>query len=726
MYSIDYGYNIKAKSLSSGGLSPAAFVTEWTIPALGSVADRTIILPSLDDSHSGFTMDYDVNWGDGSAIENVTAENKTHEFPSDASIKIYQVVITGQFGSLNMERETILTVNYPNNRSYLTKMVQWGTDNIWSSLYRMFYRCINMLYEPTDFPNLTNLVEKTDAREMFRDCQSITSLDISNWTNTSNFTVLQSSFQGMSTCASFNASGLDFSSVTNFQHGLREVGTAVAGGCAIDLSNITWGSLTSLSNTFYNTDALTLDLSGWDFTGNPDVDLYFVFYHLDFNTALDLSSWTNFSTWRCLYAFRNCDITSLNITGWDTSSVASYYGMFYQCYDMEQVIGLNELSSAAVTGTGIQAMFQDCKKISFTGAANNFSTAWGLGLGNCNNLNYIFTSNGTSLVSGGDPPNVGNWVLTANTGLTSAFYKSKFSSPPDIESWDTSALTGSQASFMYLADWGSSYTLDLSAWNFTNTVTNWNSSFRQIVNLTSIEFDSANCDFGGVTSLNNMFYNTDQLVTIRFTGATDFSANLDFTNFTYDSDALETLDMGTVQDFSAVTNWNNFTGYNASALISPMDFNFLTTTDIQATLLSTLLPVTQIQTGDYDNLLIALDTAGNSSGSLQGGNSVHTLGLVDSGTTDGATTAFKLIDSTQNFITTVTIGDVVVKYGGAGDVMEDMTTVTAIDSDTVLSLNADMLISGDDYAICDSAGAKAKEALVTKLWTVSDKTDYNP
>ena len=591
---------------------PAAFVTEWTV-----AGGDTIKLPSYDASHSGFTMDYDVDWGDGSSDSNVTTEDKTHTY-GDAGT--YQVVITNQFGALNMQRASAT------EQGYLTKMVQWGTDNIWSAIYRMFYNCSNVLYEATDYPNLTNLVESTDAREVFRNCFSITSLDITNWTNTSNITSLLSFFQGLNSCSTLNASGLNFSGVTNFQQGVRDVGTAVAGGCAIDLSDITWGSLTSLYNTFYLTDALTLDLSGWDFTGNPDVDLYFMFYHTDFNAALDLSSWINFSTYRCIYAFRNCDITSLNISGWDTSSVASYYGMFYQCYDIEQVIGLNELSSASVTGNGIQAMFQSCKKLGFTGTANNFSSAWGLGLGNCTTLSHMFYENGMSLVSGGSPPSVDNWVLSLVTTFSQIFYKSKFSSPPAIESWDTSALTGSQAQFMYLADWGSSYTLDLSAWNFTNTVTNWNSAFRQAVNLTSIEFDSANCDFGGCTSLNSMFYNTDQLVTIRFTGATDFSANLDFTNFTYDSDALETLDMGTVQDFSAVTNWNNFSGYNASALIAPMDFNFLATANITATSLNVLLPVTRIQTGNYDNLLIALNAAGNAGGTLQGGSSTYTLG----------------------------------------------------------------------------------------------------
>ena len=456
-----------------------------------------------------------------------------------------------------------------------------------------------MLYEATDFPNLTNLVEGTDAREVFRDCSSITSLDISNWTNTSNFTAMYSFFQDMDACTSLNASGLDLSSVTGFDSGVREVGTTVAGGCAIDLSDITWGALTDLSYTFYNTDALSLDLSGWDFTGNPDVDLLYTFYHLDFNAPLDLSSWTNFSTDRCQYAFRNADITSVNISGMDSSSVTTFYGMFYQCYELEEVIGLNELSSAAVTGNGIQNMFQSCT-----------------------NLSSIFLENGMSLVSGGAPPNVANWVLTANTYLTQAFKTSKFSSPPDIESWDVSALTGSQASFMYLADWGSSYTLDLSAWNFTSAVTGLAGAFRQVVNLTSIEFDNANCDFSGVTDVNNMFYRSQQLETLTFTGAIDFSAVTTFQNFVNDADALATLDLGTDQDFSSVTTWGAFASGIANA---PIDMNWKNDANITATTqLSSLLTSSQIETADYDNLLIALDTVGNSSGNLQGGNSTYT------------------------------------------------------------------------------------------------------
>ena len=64
-----------------------------------------------------------------------------------------------------------------------------------------------------------------------------------------------------------------------------------------------------------------------------------------------------------------------------------------------------------------------------------------------------------------------------------------------------------------------------------------------------------------------------------------------------------------------------------------------------------------------------------------------------SGTTTG-TTADKLVDSSQNFTDTVKVGDRV-------NNITDTTTalVTAIDSDTQLTLDTDIMVSGDNYSI---------------------------
>ena len=67
----------------------------------------------------------------------------------------------------------------------------------------------------------------------------------------------------------------------------------------------------------------------------------------------------------------------------------------------------------------------------------------------------------------------------------------------------------------------------------------------------------------------------------------------------------------------------------------------------------------------------------------------------DSGTATGTTTN-KLVDSTQNFITTVHIGDKV------NNVTDGTTAIiTAIDSNTLLTLNANIMASGEVYIIFD-------------------------
>ena len=89
--------------------------------------------------------------------------------------------------------------------------------------------------------------------------------------------------------------------------------------------------------------------------------------------------------------------------------------------------------------------------------------------------------------------------------------------------------------------------------------------------------------------------------------------------------------------------------------------------------------------------------------------------MVDSGTTDGVA-ANKLIQSGQNFLTTVTVGDVVYNTTDG-----TYALVTAIDSDTQLSISADIMASGEVYRIQHSDAAKARAKLIlTDLWTITD------
>jgi|TARA_R100000081_G_C4700941_1_gene107577 hypothetical protein len=68
---------------------------------------------------------------------------------------------------------------------------------------------------------------------------------------------------------------------------------------------------------------------------------------------------------------------------------------------------------------------------------------------------------------------------------------------------------------------------------------------------------------------------------------------------------------------------------------------------------------------------------------------------VASGTATGAAT-LKLIDSAANFSTTASVGDVI--YSGSGAVRDAIATVTAVDSNTQLSVSV-AIASGKNYNI---------------------------
>jgi len=86
---------------------------------------------------------------------------------------------------------------------------------------------------------------------------------------------------------------------------------------------------------------------------------------------------------------------------------------------------------------------------------------------------------------------------------------------------------------------------------------------------------------------------------------------------------------------------------------------------------------------------------------------------VDAGTTDG-TTASKLVDSMQNLLTTASIGDVVNNTTNG-----TYAAVTAVDSDTQLSLSADIMTTGEAYTI-------SSWWMLQYQATLSNKTEDDP
>lgn len=75
----------------------------------------------------------------------------------------------------------------------------------------------------------------------------------------------------------------------------------------------------------------------------------------------------------------------------------------------------------------------------------------------------------------------------------------------------------------------------------------------------------------------------------------------------------------------------------------------------------------------------------------------------DSGTTDG-TTALKLVDSSQNFLATVDVYDIV--HNTTDDTF---AMVTVVDDNTTLTLDVDIMITGENYTIYEPGAVNVNQ-----------------
>lgn len=153
----------------------------------------------------------------------------------------------------------------------------------------------------------------TSMYEMFYNCRSLTSLDLSGW-NTSNVTQMGFLFANCSSLTSLYLSGWNTSNV-------------------IDMFDMFLGcsSLTSL------------DLSGFN-TSNVSF-MTFMFANCSSLTSLNLSGWNTSNVTKMTSMFKNCgSLKTLDLSGWDVSSVTYMSNMFSGCTSLTTIkmVGCSE------------------------------------------------------------------------------------------------------------------------------------------------------------------------------------------------------------------------------------------------------------------------------------------------------------------------------------------------------------------------------------------------
>ena len=509
---------------------PEAFVTEWTVSS-----GDTIVLPSYDITPLP-TLDYDVDWGDGSSDSNVITRDKTHTYTfGGGGTKVFQVVITNQFHSLRMTRSNGL--GYTSNQDRLTNMVQWGTDTTWSSLGYMFMDCGNMEYTATDFPDISNLAESSNAREMFRQCDSVVDLDLSNWTNTANLTTLYGMFYGMDSLETLNLTNWDTSNVVSGTNICMNSGSAV-NGCEFIMPDLDWSSIGSLSSMFYQTHVKSIDVSGWTF--GKSIAINSLFRTTEEGSSgpsfsIDISTWNNTGYITNLNDFiSRSDMTSFNATGIDTSNVTSMDRFAAHCDKLTHITGLDEFDATSLTTA--HTMFSQADIFDFGATKSNFGSNWGPNLGSCTSLKEFFYNVGSTTPSS-TIVNVADWDTSANTTFLNFMNGCKWTGGgnPDVSNWDVSNVTTFQNAFRS----SNVSLLDTSSWQISSNCTDM-SYFLRLADYNG-DLDFGNCDFSAVTTFSN-FGNQQEITGFALDPAVSFAAVTIMTNFITGNPSLTTTD----------------------------------------------------------------------------------------------------------------------------------------------------------------------------------------
>ena len=146
----------------------------------------------------------------------------------------------------------------------------------------------------------------TDMTNMFRNCSSLTGLDVTSF-NTQNVTKMGFMFSG---CTSLKA---------------------------LDLSHFDTRKVSIMYNMFENCESLTeLDIRQFETDGVTDMTM--LFYNCKNLEALDVTALKTGNVTAMTGMFAGCGkLTSLDVSGFDMSSIVSLMGMFYGCTSLKTI-----------------------------------------------------------------------------------------------------------------------------------------------------------------------------------------------------------------------------------------------------------------------------------------------------------------------------------------------------------------------------------------------------
>ena len=418
------------------------FTSTW----LTTVSNESITLPL----RIGFSYNFQVDWGDGSAISMVTSYNDPDITHSYATAGEHTVIIFGTIEAL-----------YFNNAGDKDKLITVNDLGVvgWKNLERSFYGCSNLV---SFFGGDTSAV--TDMSYMFSDTASLKNIDLLSF-DTRNVTDMSYMFNGASQLTAVNISTFDASAVTDMNS--MFYGASSLAALDVNFLGFDTSAVTDMSNMFRETSGLiSLPLSTSFNTSNV-TNMSNMFRDSSSLTTLNLSNFDTAAVTNMSYMFLNtAALPTLNIPNFNTLNVTDMSYMFFNTSSLT-TLDISNFNTAFVTD--MSSMFAGC-------------ALYTLYLSNFNTSNVLSMSG----------------MFTTMTNLTDL----------DISSFNTGKVE--DMSYMFSDSIG---LVNLDLTNFaTPVVTNMSYMFKNTTDL--VVLNTTGWDLSAIANYNNIFLDKNIALTI--------------------------------------------------------------------------------------------------------------------------------------------------------------------------------------------------------------------
>ena len=456
----------------------------------------------------------------------------------------------------------------------------------------------------------------TTTSEWFTEMYSLTSIDGIQYLNTSEVTDMSVMFDGCESLSSLDVSNFNTAKVTNMSY--------MFNGCSsltsLDLSNFNTAKVTGMKNMFNDCSGLkSLNLSSFN-TSNV-TSMYRMFKFCSSLTSLDVSSFNTSNVTDMCEMFYACEtLTSLDLSRFNTAKATDMKSMFYSNGNLITIYAGNGWSTAAVTSSNW--MFSYCTSLvggkGTTYSASHVDKAYAHIDGGTSNPGYFsakteayacYTPSNTTLTfyyddqrtsrtgttydlnTGTEDP---GWYADGNCyGVTKVVFDSSFAGarPTTTSEWFTEMysltsidgiqyLNTSEVTDMSVMFDGceSLSSLDVSNFN-TAKVTNMSYMFNGCSSLTSL--DLSNFNTAKVTGMKNMFNDCSGLKSLNLSSFNTSNVTSMYRMFKFCS-SLTSLDVSSFNTSNVTDMCEMFYACETLTSLDLSRFNTAKATDMKS------------------------------------------------------------------------------------------------------------------------------------------------